>query len=189
MIQPLISGFLTGKAFSTNPSIEISEISESLEVKEDDPPAPSTSSDGLLESIESMEERALIQPPISDNTSGTSSSIKTSEISESLEVKEDDPPAPGTTSDGQLGSIESIEERESCSFRKGGYCNLHGTLGTKYWMKKKTWKKRRDGTFGYHHSRTVAYRCDETNSVEKAETIFPVTDGVVIEQKSNGFFS
>ena len=84
------------------------------------------------------------------------------------------------------------EKPGECSFLRGGYCTTHEVKGTKFWIKNKEWKKKKDGTFGYSYTRRVGYTCIEKTqntapgNIEKVESLPKHTDGVVCTQKSNG---
>ena len=87
------------------------------------------------------------------------------------------------------------EKPGECSFLRGGYCTTHEVKGTKFWIKNKEWKKKKDGTFGYSYTRRVGYTCIEKpqntapGNIEKADSLPKHTDGIVSKKESNGIRS
>ena len=53
-----------------------------------------------------------------------------------------------TTGDSVLVTAR-CQGTEKCTFKRGGQCNLHGTIGTKKTIVWKEWTKKKDGLFGF----------------------------------------
>ena len=59
---------------------------------------------------------------------------------------------------------KSMVTENVCTFKRGGKCILHGTIGTKNVGTKKVWSKLKGGLFGYKYVRNTTYTCKERNS-------------------------
>ena len=46
-----------------------------------------------------------------------------------------------------------------CTFKKGGVCEIHGTMGSKKTSKWKEWSKKRNGLYGYVNKQKTEYVC------------------------------
>ena len=59
---------------------------------------------------------------------------------------------------------QSMVTENECTFKRGGRCVLHGTIGVKNVGTKKVWSKLKGGLFGYKYVRNITYTCKERNS-------------------------
>ena len=48
---------------------------------------------------------------------------------------------------------------EKCTFKRGGQCNIHGTIGTKKTIVWKEWPKKKNGLFGFVRKQKTEYEC------------------------------
>ena len=69
-----------------------------------------------------------------------------------------------------------------CTFKRGGRCIIHGTMGAKFTDSIKVWTKKRDGLFGYVWKSKVRYEC-QYEGVAKSNESVSRSRGVT---KSNG---
>ena len=100
--------------------------------------------------------------------------IQSVDVGTSTSMSTQPPVAPSTTTDDRL---------EACTFKRGGMCNIHKIVGTKKTRTSKSWKQRRDGTFGYVTSKKIEYTCELSNQKKPAAFLgasceFPETEGV-----------
>ena len=91
------------------------------------------------------------------------------------------PSMAGTTADNNL---------ESCSFKRGGMCIIHKTVGTRNTRTTKSWKQRKDGSFGYVTSKKIVYTCKFSNQSKPVAFLgagckLPETDGVTNNGSNN----
>ena len=73
------------------------------------------------------------------------------------------------------------EKKENCSYKRGGWCNVHNKVGIKSIRQSKCWKKKKDGSFGYVTSKKVEYKCESTTMRKPAlptGSSISETDGV-----------
>ena len=63
-----------------------------------------------------------------------------------------------TTGDSVLVAAQG-QGTEKCTFKRGGQCNLHGTIGTKKTIVWKEWTKKKNGLFGYVRKQKTDYEC------------------------------
>ena len=54
---------------------------------------------------------------------------------------------------------------EKCTFKRGGQCNLHGTIGTKKIIVWKEWTRKKDGLFGFVRKQKTDYECHYSGGV------------------------
>ena len=68
---------------------------------------------------------------------------------------------------------------EPCSYKRGGMCNIHNKVGTRSIIQTKSWKKKKDGSFGYVTSKKVSYSCesDGLRKIVVPSCIISETDG------------
>ena len=59
-----------------------------------------------------------------------------------------------------IASTDKLSEKESCVFRKGGLCTTHNIVGTRSIRQTKSWKKKKNGTYGYITNKKVIYTCE-----------------------------
>ena len=69
-------------------------------------------------------------------------------------------------------------------------CNIHKIVGTKSTRTSKSWKQKKDGSFGYVTSKKIEYACKFSNQRVPVTTMgagykFPETDGVVNNGRNN----
>ena len=61
---------------------------------------------------------------------------------------------------GDSGLVVALNQGTmKCSFKRGGQCNLHGTVGTKNTIVWKEWTKKKNGLFGYVRKQKTEYEC------------------------------
>ena len=60
----------------------------------------------------------------------------------------------------------SSNNKEPCSYKRGGMCTTHNRVGTRSIKQTKCWKQKKDGSFGYITSKKVIYSC-ESNEMRK----------------------
>ena len=87
----------------------------------------------------------------------------------------------GTPASRSMSSSSPIKPSlvEPCSFKRGGMCIIHKKVGIKSIKQTRSWKKKKDGSFGYITSKKVSYSC-ESNELRKLLTpscIISETDG------------
>ena len=64
---------------------------------------------------------------------------------------------------GRIPLPESV-----CTFKRGGKCVKHGTIGMRKESTRKVWTKLKGGLFGYKYVKNITYTCNVRNSpVEK----------------------
>ena len=74
-----------------------------------------------------------------------------------------------STSSNQLQTTPSLEKttttdkEESCSFKRGGMCCIHNVVGTRSSKTSMSWKRKKDGTYGYMTSKKIEYTCSYSN--------------------------
>ena len=83
-----------------------------------------------------------------------------------------------------MAETDTSNKLESCTFKRGGMCNLHQIVGTRSTRTSKSWKKKKDGSFGYVTSKKVEYTCKFSNQSNPVNIMgagfkIPEPDGVM----------
>ena len=76
----------------------------------------------------------------------------------------------------------SVTSNENCTFKRGGMCVVHNRLGTKDWKTTTSWKKKKDGSFGWVYGKKVIYRCEFSSKKKPGRTM----DSVLKNSESDG---
>ena len=79
-------------------------------------------------------------------------------------------------------------------FRRGGLCTTHNIVGTRGVKQTKSWKQRKNGTFGYITSKRVFYTCMleglKKSALETdAASSNSETDGAAVNGTKSNYFS
>ena len=54
---------------------------------------------------------------------------------------------------------EHFQNKNECTFKRGGKCEIHGVIGTKYKVTRKVWTELKTGIHGWKTSQVTKYRC------------------------------
>ena len=92
---------------------------------------------------------------------------------------------PESTLGTDVSLVDKTDDQLECSYKRGGFCNTHGSMGVKYVQKSKVWSKWKNGNCGYVYKSNTKYVCRPTGvakSIEGNQTKVGQYEGVA---KSN----
>ena len=81
-------------------------------------------------------------------------------------MKTDDPSNMETTPSVENNTLQTKTE---CVFQRGGRCKLHGIIGSKSTINKKSWSKLKNGIHGWKYSKVIKYSCPMSDDVKDDE--------------------
>ena len=79
-----------------------------------------------------------------------------------------------------MRNSEHFQNKNECTFKRGGKCEIHGVIGSKYKVTRKVWTELKTGIHGWKTSQVTKYRCKVGNMERK------VTRDVTVQNTESG---